>query len=275
MNKVVVVLCEGQHDIAFISRVLKANNFLPYNKKIKQFQQPLNSLFEQTLKAKTISDKKLGFQSDYLIPSVALSNDTTLVLFHSMGGDARTRERGEVLEMYQDLSGDDDFSQLDFSLRFVICLDADDVGVSNRLDELSKEIGLEDNFEQGKIINFKNFEYGAFIYHDGNDTGCLEDVLLKIVKKSEPNILDGASRFLEDNKLDAERTREHVCTASSQVYKGSSKYKDKKSILSVAGQLQFSGMNNSVFIANTDYITYKELTIDDDCKLILGLFENS
>ena len=156
MNKVIVVLCEGQHDIAFISRVLKANNFLPYNKKIKQFQYPLNSLFEQRLKAKTISDKKLGFQSDYLIPSVALNNDTTLVLFHSMGGDARIKEREEVLEMYQDLSGDDDFSQLDFSLRFIICLDADDVGVSSRLDELAREIGLEDNFEQGKVIKFNS-----------------------------------------------------------------------------------------------------------------------
>ncbi|MCG7545937.1 hypothetical protein MHM93_17285 [Pseudoalteromonas sp. MM17-2] len=273
MDRVIVVLCEGQHDIAFVSRVLKAHHFVPYNKKVKDFHKPLGKLFENILKQKDIADKKLGFQSDYKLPSVALDNGNSLILFHNMGGDERQDERAEVLDMYRMLSGNDDFSNLDFIFRFITLFDADDLGISHRLTHLTQELGLNSVLSQGQIFYDGQFEYGAYIFHSGEEVGTLEDVLLDMIEKSEEEIINNSEDFIQSNLIDAARTREYVCTPASKKYKGSGKFKHKKSKLSIAGQLQFSGMNNSVFIANTDFLTYEELTTNVHCVDIVGLFQ--
>lgn len=52
MNKIIIVFCEGDHDIAFLSRVLYVHGFTPYNKKVKDFLHPLNKLYMNNLSKK-------------------------------------------------------------------------------------------------------------------------------------------------------------------------------------------------------------------------------
>jgi len=38
MNKVTVVFCEGQHDIAFLSKILMVHEYKAYDKKLNKFK---------------------------------------------------------------------------------------------------------------------------------------------------------------------------------------------------------------------------------------------
>ena len=42
MTKIIIAFCEGQHDIAFLSRILFVDGFIPYKKRIKDFIEQLN-----------------------------------------------------------------------------------------------------------------------------------------------------------------------------------------------------------------------------------------
>lgn len=65
MEKICIVFCEGQHDIAFVSRVLKVNGYNGYDKKIKQFIKPFDTLFKRQLE-----EKKYRIESWVIIPTI-------------------------------------------------------------------------------------------------------------------------------------------------------------------------------------------------------------
>jgi hypothetical protein len=273
MERVNIVLCEGQHDIAFITRVLKADGFKAYNNKVKNFISPLNNQFEAVLKGNDIGERSLGFQREHKLPSVALRNDHQLVLFHNIGGDGNLLARTEVISMYKGLKGNDDFtSSLGFEFRFIFVFDADDVGVNERVSQVNQELGFDDVISQGTVSSVDGFEYGCYIFHDGSQVGDLEDIILTMITNTEEGILSNSQVFLTDNQLCTDRTKEYICTHQGQSYKTKSKFKFKKSQLSVAGQLQFSGMSNSVFISNTDFLTYEQLTSNSHCTALKNLF---
>lgn len=273
MDKICVVLCEGQHDIAFISRVLKAHGFNGYDNKIKDFVAPFNNLFAALLKDKEVSDRRLGFSPEHRVPSVSLcKNNETLVFFHNMGGDDKQPQREEVLKMYQELKGEDDFSQFDFDFRFLFFFDADEIGVEKRIANINQELGFEDVIKFGQVESHANHEWGGFIFHGSELKGDLEDVLLELISENESTLLTNSGAFIDTNKLPNERQKEYICTPDRQAYKTKCKFKQKKSLLSIAGQLQFSGMSNAVFIANTDYLSYDILISNEHCTLLNNLF---
>jgi len=99
VNKVIIVFCEGQQDIAFLSKILFCDGFQAYDKTLDDFIEPLNKQYKTQLSKIEIGDRKLGFNSDYMIPSVALNkSEDILVLFHNLNGDSRTKERGNILD---------------------------------------------------------------------------------------------------------------------------------------------------------------------------------
>jgi hypothetical protein len=62
INKYIIIFCEGEHDIAFLSRILFVDGFTDYDKKIKDFNEPLNGLYMESLSDKKIEDMKFKFQ---------------------------------------------------------------------------------------------------------------------------------------------------------------------------------------------------------------------
>ncbi|CAH6942465.1 conserved hypothetical protein [Vibrio chagasii] len=273
MDKVCVVLCEGQHDIAFISRVLKAHGFDGYDSKIRDFIPPFNNLFAALLNEKQVSDRRLGFSPEYKVPSVSLcKNNETLVFFHNMGGDDKQPQREEVVEMYKDLKGEDDFTQYEFDLRFLFFFDADEMGVEQRISNINQELGFTDIVKFGQVSSHQNHEWGSFIFHGDELKGDLEDLLLELISQKEAALLTNSKVFIDSNKLPDERQKEYICTPQRQAYKTKCKFKQKKSLLSIAGQLQFSGMSNAVFIANTDYLSYDILVSNAHCTALNNLF---
>ena len=278
MNKIIIAFCEGQHDIAFLSKILFVDGFVPYKKKIKDFIKPLNKQYETELSKKEIADKKLGFQSEHMVPSVALHKDeNVLVLLHNLNGDGKVRERKQILDMYQNIqSEDDDFTkELNLNFRYLYFFDADDKGIITRVDEINSELDLSDKLEHNKVNTIEAKEWGCYVFHKDENSGDLEDILLDLMIPDNKNIFTNSISFLESNKLNEDRQKEFICNATDEKYKERIKFKEKKSIISVAGQLQFSSMNNSVIIANSDYIKKSDISSNSHCEDISKLFEEN
>ena len=93
---------------------------------------------------KKIGDKKLGFQSEYMIPSVALYKDENiLVLLHNLNGDGKATEWKKILDMYQNIqSKDDDFTKVAPTSKCTICgtyMTEDDAIIYQKKSYCSKE----------------------------------------------------------------------------------------------------------------------------------------
>ena len=267
MNKITIAFCEGQHDIAFISKILFAYEFKKYDKTLDKFLQPFGKQYFELMKTMEISDKKLGFQSDYKIPSVSLCKDDNLVLFHNMGGDMKKDERLEVLNMYlKFVNKENDFtSSYNFEYKFLYFLDSDEKTIDDRVNELNSELNLSTPLKHNEVITDIH-NYGCYIYD-----GVLENILLDLMKPSNDSYFDNSKVFIDNNSIDNERQKEFRC--HNETYKSGNKFKEKKSIISIAGQLQFSGMNNSVIIANSDYIKKADIDANEHCQNIIKLFQ--
>jgi Trp operon repressor len=268
MRNIIITLSEGQDDIAFLSRILYVKGFEKYDKKLNDFIVPFNGLFSRKLAEKEINS--FGFVSPgYLVPSVVLIKEETYIFLHNLGGDNNSRgtEIKTIIQMYEGLkSDDDDFSSYDFEYRFLFFFDADERGVEDRENSVSEL--LEKELKHNEIKN----NYGLYIFHkDGN--GTLEDLLMELMKKGNESEFENAQEYIEKNKFDdEERCKEYVCSNTDERHKGGSKFYEKKSIISVAGQLQFSAKSNSVIIEKSDYIQKDDLVTNQKCKEIADMF---
>lgn len=267
MNKITIVFCEGQHDIAFLSKILFAHEYKKYDKKLDKFLKPFGNQYFELIKTTEISDKKLGYQSDYKIPSVSLYKDDNLILFHNMGGDMKSIERVEVLNMYLKLvNKDNDFTaSYNFEYKFLYFLDSDEKTIEERVQELNSELALTTPLQHNKLV-FDMHNYGCYIY-----SGVLEDILLDLMKPFNDTYFDNSKNYIDTNPINNDRQKEFKCF--EETYKSGNKFKEKKSIISIAGQLQFSGMNNSVIIANSDYIKKDDILNNAHCQNIIKFFE--
>jgi len=266
MKNIIITLCEGQDDIAFLSKLLYVSGFKKYNKELKNFINPFNDLFLQKLKEKEINN--FGFvPANYLVPSVVLLKEEKYIFFHNLSGDGRHNETQNILKMYNSLiSNEDDWSSYDFEYKFLLFFDADDKGIENREKEISKLLKIK--LKHNELQN----NYGLYIFNkDGS--GTLEDILLELMQKENKTIFGNAQEYIRRNKLkDENRTKEYICSDIEEKYKGSSKFYEKKSIISVAGQLQFSAKSNSVIIEKSDFIKKNDLLSNETCKEIIKLF---
>lgn len=268
MTKITIVFCEGQHDIAFLSKILFAHEYKKYDKALDKFLKPFGDQYYSLMKDIEISDKKLGFQTDYKIPAVSLYKNDNLILFHNMGGDMKSSERNEVLAMYKNFKGDDGFtSSYNFEYKFLYFLDSDEKNIDDRVGELNVELKLNTPLVHNNVVT-NIHHYGCYIYD-----GVLEDILLNLMKPSNDEYFVNSKNFIDANPINTDRQKEFKCF--DETYKSGNKFKEKKSVISIAGQLQFSGMNNSVIIAHSDYIKKSDILANDHCQNIIKLFHDS
>jgi len=266
MKNIIITLCEGQDDIAFLSKLLYVSGFKKYNKKLENFINPFNSLFLQKLKEKEINN--FGFvPSNYLVPSVVLFKGEKYIFFHNLSGDGRHNETQNILKMYKSLiSNEDDWSSYDFEYKFLLFFDADDKGIEIREKEISELLKIE--LKHNELQD----NYGLYIFNKSG-YGTLEDILLELMKEENETIFESAQKYIQENKFENKnRTKEYICSDIEEKYKGSSKFYKKKSIISVAGQLQFSAKSNSVIIEKSDFIKKDNLLSNETCKEIIKLF---
>ncbi len=281
MNKIIIAFCEGDHDIAFLCRILSVNGFTPYKKKVKNFITPLNKFYTKSLPDNKIEDYEFRFKRpNPIIPFVCMADDNNLIIFHNLSGDGNilNGQAEKIMTKYLNLNDPairkvGKYDELNY--RFLFFLDADNTGVDKRLEEMNGLLGT-DNLLHHKILETANYELSCYIFHNGEHAskeGNLEDILLDLMTTDNTGIFKNSDKYLSDNKLTENRQKEFISNQDDERYKGRIQFKMKKSIIAVSGQLQFSGSSNSVIIAKSDFITKNDITSNSCCDNIITLFK--
>ena len=281
-----VVLCEGAHDIAFISKILCANGCEEYKAKVNDYPYPIGEQIRNNYAKDSIGEKRIGNGPDSpYVPKAVYRKGEKLIIFHNMNGDGDTKSRTELIEQYRKncialkMRGNPDNIT---AFEFYLFYDADDMGVTGRLVWIENEFTEQNQLylvkakqaEKSQVPDIQDISgmVGTYIFHNPGDPekkGTLEDQLLLLMQEENSSALGKAVDFLSENALSPERTKEY--DPRQDKYMGGKKYKFKKSQIAVAGQLQFSGMNNSVIILKSDYIKQKAILQDNECRKIAEL----
>lgn len=272
--KISIVFCEGVHDIAFIMRIMKANGYKEPYMTIEEYPYPLSILY-----VKNKNKDGIYTRDTNKMPFAALEKDQRLIVFHKMGGDSFDKEIKELVELYEKsmipLKMDNPNGIEHYE--FIIFKDADDMGVDERVANISDIFDGKYSLEHGKKIEMNNFYWGAYVFHNPTDVdkrGDLEDLLLMLMEPENETLFMNTRKFLKENELDEYRKKKY--DTYKDTYKSSARknFKEKKSVLGVAGQLQFSGEANTVMIEYSDYITKGKIEKCEECRMIFELLDS-
>lgn len=262
--KIISVLCEGPHDVAFIAKVLKISGFKSNEStKLAKFPSPMNSLFKTEATKTNIEELNFAELRQTLLPSATLQKGDIYLFLYALGGDTRKDNRNKILKQFLSfIPKESEISSLpeNTTLSIVYFFDADDMGIDGRIKLLNTEI--EETLEQkpfdrnGDMKTIKGLKIGCYIFSE-NETGKLENIVLPLMKQGNEQIFDDAKQFIDtnyDNKRD----------------KG---YDFHKASIGIAGQLQKSGSTNTVIIAQSDFLSKEKIMNNSKCIEIIAFFE--
>ncbi len=288
MQKIVFVLCEGPHDVAFLYRILKTIGFKNYTAKIREFPPPINDFISRAVQHIDISEMKLEEIRNRPIPSEALLfRNNALFLLYSVHGDSKKPVREKIIKSILPLIPPDSDaydSSENIEMSVLYFFDADDKGVVRRLEEVKQELvefsGCSipsEYFQQNGSLHIINgITYGSYIFAKDDDKGKLEDILLPMMKADNQEIFQNAEKYLElkdDSRLKKLEIKE-VNEEIAEVRTGDKmKFDLSKSEICVAGQLQNSGKSNVVIIKDCDYLTLNKIKDSEKCQDIAEFFK--
>lgn len=296
--RIVFVLCEGPHDVAFLSRILSSDGYVKYKNALNQYPYPLDRWFTKV--SKTLSIEALNLERMYddikaELPSGALYNEekNQLILLYSLNGDGRRMERRKVISTLSKLAKSPD-DEKEFSWKeesseggnnfgLTVLFDADEKGIVQRIVEARNELsdffpeveGISDN---GQVITVSDvIKIGIYIFADEvTATGTLEDILKPLMRQGNEPMFDDAEAFLnkhyDQNRLRPLIFKKHPEQGIVEKRDSKKKYYPIKSLMGVVGQLQNSGTSNTVCIEKTDYITLDKIKSSRICQDILSMF---
>ncbi|MCK0125753.1 hypothetical protein MWU76_15285 [Gelidibacter sp. F2691] len=263
-NNIVIVACEGPHDVAFLSKILKADNYKSYeNLSLNEYPIPMNSLLLREVEKTNFKELNLHTVRHSLLPGTVLKKESNILFLYALGGDSKVSLRKNILiELLAFLPKEGKIDILNGNtVNLIYFFDADDKGVDLRMQEISKEINEVikiGDLTNGSIVEHRDLKLGSYIFSNGNNKGKLEDILFPLMKLNNEEIFEDAQNYY-NNYLDEAR--------------GHRKNRDlKKSVIGITGQLQNSGATNTVTIRHSDYISDDKIVEDANCQAILSFF---
>lgn len=100
---------------------------------------------------------------------------------------------------------------------------------------------------------------GLNIFANENGTGNLESILIPLMSEGNETIFQDAATYFDAN-FDKKRAKKNNA-------------KKEKSMIGIAGNLQYSGVANNSVIRQSDYITKEKIDKNKQCQKIIQFFE--
>ncbi len=273
--KGVIILCEGRHDVAFLSVLLKHEGYTDYKKTIGKMVQPLKEYFITKFERYDYESSQL-FNRPVLpwIMEKKEGQSNMYILLYSMDGLDKIDNYREIINDFyfqanntEAFAEDNGFQDSTFSIGFIV--DADDKGIKSRVDFIKNKFidilpdmnGLNHGKEGIKTTNKKRFKaIGCFVLTKQNsDLGNLEDVLLPIMENGNEKLFNEAQLFLTSNHF----SRTKIIDNKKVIDENKIKSDLKKSKIGIVGQLELSGQDNTEIILKSSYLQGK---IHNDVK---------
>ncbi len=248
----ILIICEGKQDAAYISLLLELMDFLEYRKIISDFDQPLKDFFLNQINGFEYDANRLRKGPNLPIIYQQPKNHQQFALVYSIDGLRNLERAKSVIEKYRTvIEYGKMVSDKVLNLSLCIFLDADDIGIKGRLDNLKVEfketIKNIENAVHNDVIDEELYRgFGCYIFSKDDEKGNLEDIILEALSMNQDfnGKIKSGQEFLESFPFERKviRGKELVLdekkTASDK----------KKSIISVSSQFNFSGLDNSDLI---------------------------
>ncbi len=265
--KITAILCEGPHDVAFTTKILRTIGFVNNERlKLGDYPQPISGLLVNAATKANVQDFNLQELRQALLPMNTMQNADHFLFLYSLGGDSKIVPRTLLVrDFFSFIPKAGEISALppDTVLTIVFFFDADQHGTADRLNYINNELlpitGIRPFTGNGQIVNASGLRLGCYIFTGpDNNTGNLEEILLPILRDGNDQIFDEAEVYLQRNY---------------SVYRGNTRdYSQTKSLIGIAGQLQKSGSTNTVIIGQTDYLTSAKIAGHVKCTEIIDFF---
>jgi len=280
MFNFIFILTEGDHDAAFLYRILKANGIKTHNIAIKDYPEPINKMFMKDLSSSVNEDLNIDEVNSIFLPHRVMQKDDNILCIYKTIGDTQEEKRKKIVKTidkfipasYDEINAADNST---FSVLFF--LDADKEGVSKRISRIKNELKsiLNDetveNVNNKEIIKIRNINIGLFVFtgDDGN-TGSLDDILIMLMRNGNEDIFNEAEKYLDihENTVLFKNKIEYDGKIKKKV--NGKKYNYKKSLVGTVGQLQMSGKSNTVCITDSDYLTIEKIKTNKICNEIIS-----
>lgn len=286
-QRIIILLTEGDHDAAFLYRILKANGFSKFSSAIKDFPNPLNNLLASDVLNISIPEESLQSARTRFLPSNVMTYGDNMLLVYALQGESRRDKRIKLIDAFNMLNDPDPNAiqaMTNSTVAVLYFLDADDKGVQTRLAEINHEMTMifadtpfEALSENSSVTTIMDVVIGAHIFtEDDMDTGKLEDVLLPMMEAGNEEIFKEAYHFLsihEDTSLYKGNVEYNEDASVKKVF--GEKYHYKKSLIGTIGQLQKSGKSNTVCISDAKYLNDKKISANPSCCKIIDFIRKS
>lgn len=262
-----IVICEGPHDTAFISRIMKANGYSQYNNAIKDYPKYLSEFIISHIVANNVDGLNLQeARSGRIVPYNTLTKDDNLIILFSIGGDSRQERRKYISRAFKELF-EQEISKREIknqSLRIIFEMDADQEGILLRektlIDELSDSFGSPNGLElfgHKKWVSKYGIEWGTYIFHKPGEESCgkLEDMIIPIFVAENEDISEDIDFVL--NKR-----------SNYKLFISKKAVKHDKAKIGMMGQLEKEGSASPAIIEQSSYITDDKIKRDKICMEI-------
>ncbi|CEQ14293.1 Uncharacterised protein [[Clostridium] sordellii] len=240
MMKNYLLIVEGSHDIAFLTKVLSTMGY----KEIKSIKHL------PPLMAKKLIPKSFPFIKDKLnifniIPWFCKKGDSTIAIINGNG-------ETHILNKLDDILSEFDITEIKQVNKILIFADGD---LKNRNEKINSILDIDfvkkdfefldkkDLSKENPCINIKNrfnIPVDYFIFPDNNLKGRLEDVILELINLNDKDLLNDVTKFIEN--LDSEYKVEWSQDNS----------KEEKSKIGIIGNVLIPGCSNVTLLHNKE-----------------------
>lgn len=287
-NNTIFILTEGDHDSAFLYRILKANGFTSYSVKIKDYPEPLNSFLQTDIINVTIPEVKIQQARTRFLPYYVMQCGDNLIFVYSIGGDSKNEIRTALVKSLNafNIEDEDDLAIQalpNCTMSVLYFFDADDKGTEFRVSQIIEEIKpafpnftfeKTAHYKTSTFYQFEDLKVGAYIFREvAEDKGMLEDIMLPLMQQDNDDIFEAAETFLSTNTTCTLFKDKLKYDLSGTILKkvNIEKYSHRKSLIGTVGQLQKSGKSNTVCISDADYLNDGKILGNDTCMEIIEL----
>lgn len=268
-----ILMVEGPHDGAFISKVMQVYGYKTYSKHIGDYQPSMIAkyLIGQYKNAPVSELNLQSVRQQILFPSYALySGDELMLIFH-MCGDSRNDKRKRLVTDLREYflspatRSTGEVSDSD-SITFIYEFDADKEGVDERLKQAGKEIsqidsdftGFQDN---ATYLTSNGIRWGAYVFADEDGKGKLEDIILPMMENGNQDIAECAKEYVDRRD-------------SFQLFQTARSTKDpQKARIGVMGQLQKAGSATPAIIEQSSFLNDAKIKSSEICSQLFKFLQ--
>lgn len=264
-----IVMCEGPHDTAFVSRILRVMGCGNDKTQIGGFPDYLTRFLKKQYTPDVETYPIYDVRGKTITPNYGLNyKDEVLFLLYSMGGDSKKNNRHKIVSYFLSLFKTEMATpiNLGFELHFIFEFDADMGGRDKRVEKLNSEIRelLPDFPGVGhrEYCNYGNITLGAYIFSaPESDKGKLEDIMLPMMREDNEDVFDDIEQVVG-------KRESYSLYQKHKKKMDDDKWEKDKAMIGMAGQLNKYGNGNAVIIEQSCLITNEQIAVNKSCREI-------